>query len=282
MLALRGPCPAAERGHDAATQQEMAVKFTRILTLVGLATCLATGVADAKEWKTVRIGMDATYPPFESVDSKGDIVGWEVDYAKLLCAKMKVTCTFQNQDWDGVIPALLSSKFDVIFSSMNETPARAKKVLFSDVYYATPPVIVGLDSNKSDDISPAAMKGKTIGVQSSTVFANYIEKTYPGVELKQYPGGDEPFLDLASGRIDYVMNDMLVAQGFIAKNPGCCRIITEVKRTPDVFGPGVGAAFRPEDTDLKAMFDKAIKEVDDEGAYKPLEEKYFKIDIRGK
>ena len=85
--------------------------------------------------------------------------GWEIDYGKALCAKMQVTCTFQNQDWDGVIPALLASKFDVIFSSMNETPARAQKVLFSDVYYATAPVIMTTMANKSDDVSPAALKG---------------------------------------------------------------------------------------------------------------------------
>ena len=109
-------------------------------SMAALGLLLASGGAAAKEWKTVRFGMDATYPPFESVDAKGQIVGFEVDYANALCAKMKVTCTFQNQDWDGVIPALLSGKFDVIFSSMNMTPARAQKVLFSDMYYATAPI----------------------------------------------------------------------------------------------------------------------------------------------
>jgi len=59
--------------------------------------------AAAKEWTTIRFGMDATYPPWESVDPSGKIVGFEVDYANALCAKLKVTCTFQNQDWDGVM-----------------------------------------------------------------------------------------------------------------------------------------------------------------------------------
>ena len=74
---------------------------------------------------------------------------------KAICEKLKVTCTFQNQDWDGVIPALLSSKFDVIFSSMNITDARKQKVIFTQVYYATPPVFVGQASDKSNDVSPA-------------------------------------------------------------------------------------------------------------------------------
>ena len=92
------------------------MRITVIWTLIGLVAIIAAGSAEAKEWKTVRIGMDATYAPFESVDAQGNIVGFEVDYGNALCAKMHVTCTFQNQDWDGIIPALLSGKFDVIFS----------------------------------------------------------------------------------------------------------------------------------------------------------------------
>ncbi|MBV9218804.1 MAG: transporter substrate-binding domain-containing protein, partial [Methylobacteriaceae bacterium] len=95
-----------------------------LLTVVAVALAAAIGPASAKEWKTVRFGMDASYAPFESVDTKGDIIGFEVDYGKALCEKMKVTCTFQNQDWDGIIPSLLADKFDVIFSSMNITAER--------------------------------------------------------------------------------------------------------------------------------------------------------------
>ncbi len=255
------------------------------LTMMAFAACLAGGPAVAKDWKTVRFGMDATYAPFESVDQSGKIVGFEVDYGNALCEKMKVTCTYQNQDWDGVIPALLSGKFDVIFSSMNITPARAKRVLFSDMYYATPPVWSTSASNKSDDVSPAALKGKLVGTQSSTVFANYLEKYYPGIELKVYPTQDEPNLDLSNGRLDYVVGDILVTKEFDEKRGnGCCRIVSEIKRSvaPDIFGPGVGAAFRPDDTDLKDMFNKAIAEADADGTFKKLEAKYFTIDIRGK
>jgi polar amino acid transport system substrate-binding protein len=255
----------------------------KILAGLGLAVALAGGPACAKDWKTVRIGMDATYPPFESVNAKGDIIGWEVDYATELCKRMKVTCTFQNQDWDGIIPSLIASKFDVIISSMNITPPRTKLVDFSDVYYATPPVFIGLASNKSDDVSPEALKGKTIGTQSSTTFANYLEAYYKGSEIKLYPGGDEPQLDLKAGRIDYTVTDSIVGGTFVEKvGGGCCRVVAEIKRIPEIFGPGVGAAFRKEDSDLRDMFNKAIAEVDADGTYKTIAAKYFKTNIRGK
>lgn len=263
------------------------MKSLKVLAAFGLVAALAMGpaasVAMAKEWKTVRFGTDATYAPFESVNPKGEIVGFEVEYGMALCAKMKITCTFQNQDWDGIIPSLLAGKFDAIFSAMNITPARAQKVLFSDMYMATPPVFAGQASNKSDDISPAALKGKTIGTQSSSVHAAYLEKFYKDSEIKTYPTQDEPNQDLASGRIDYVVGDAIVTQEFIEKHGnGCCRIIATIKRIPDIHGPGVGAAFRPEDVELKDMFNKAIAEADADGTFDKLQKKYFTINIRGK
>jgi len=258
------------------------MKAKHLLASFALAAGLIAA-AHAKDYTALRFGMDAAYPPFESVNSKGEIVGFEVDYAKALCERMKVTCTFQNQDWDGIIPSLMAGKFDVIFSSMNITEERSKKVLFSDMYYATPPVIATSASNKSDDITPAALKGKTIGTQSSTIHANYLERFYKDSDIKLYPTQDEPNQDLASGRLDYVVGDGLVTKDFIDKKAnGCCRVVATIARVPGIHGPGVGAAFRPDDTELRDKFNKAIAELDADGSYKKLEAKYFEVDIRGK
>ncbi|HEX3349222.1 MAG TPA: transporter substrate-binding domain-containing protein, partial [Acetobacteraceae bacterium] len=237
------------------------MRFAKLCALLAAAVGLAASSAQAKDWKTVRFGTDASYAPFESVTPSGEIVGFEVDYGKAICAKLNLTCTFQNQDWDGIIPSLLANKFDVIFSSMNITDERKKKVIFSDMYYATPPVFAGQASNKSNDVSPAALKGKSIGTQSSTIHANFLEKLYPDSDIKLYPTQDEPNLDLASGRLDYVVGEGLVEQDFIEKKGnGCCRVISKIERIPAIHGIGVGAAFRPEDTDLRDMFNKAIAE----------------------
>jgi polar amino acid transport system substrate-binding protein len=250
---------------------------------LALTLCLAAFGASAKEWKTLRIGMDASYAPFESVDSQGNIVGFEVDYAKNLCEKMNVTCTFQNQDWDGIIPALLSDKFDVIFSSMSITEDRKKKVMFSEPYYATPAIFITRKDIKDNDFSPAALKGKSIGTQSSTTHANYLEKYYKDSDIKLYPTQDEANLDLASGRVDYVNADGIAEYTFVKdKGKDCCRVMGTVKRDLAIHGPGVGAAFRPQDTDLRDMFNKAIAAADADGSYKKNAGKYFDMDIRGK
>ena len=81
---------------------------------------LATGAA-AKDWKTVRIGVDASYPPFESKAPDGRIVGFDVDLTKALCERMNVKCVWVEQDLDGIIPALKARKFDAIVSSLTVT-----------------------------------------------------------------------------------------------------------------------------------------------------------------
>jgi polar amino acid transport system substrate-binding protein len=280
--------PISDAAHRAAKKEDH-VRKTNLLPVLGMAimgfaATLAGAPAMAKEWKTVRIGMDATYPPFESVNAKGEIVGWEVDYANEICKRMKVTCTFQNQDWDGIIPSLLAGKFDVIISSMNITEARKQRVAFSDFYFSTPPVFLGAAANKSNDVSPAALKGKTIGTQSSTTFANYLEKFYKDSQIKLYPSGDEPQLDLANGRIDYAVTDVIVGTAFIEKTGACCRVVAEIDRAKhsDIFGPGVGAALRKDDPELLAMINKAIAEVDADGTFAKIAAPYFKVNIRGK
>ena len=79
------------------------------------------------------------------------------------------------------------------------------------------------------------------------------------------------------------MTDLIVGTTFMEKvGAGCCRVVAEIKRIPEIFGPGVGAAFRKEDDDLRAMLNKAVAEADADGTYKMIADKYFKINIRGK
>ena len=138
-----------------------------------LAIAASSSLATAKDWKTIKIGTDATYPPFESIDSSGKFVGFDIEILDAICAEMKVKCEYVNQDFDGIIPALVANKFDVINSSISITEERKKTIDFTDKYYNTPPAIVARKDAGIKGIGVDDLAGKAIGVQSSTTHANY-------------------------------------------------------------------------------------------------------------
>jgi polar amino acid transport system substrate-binding protein len=257
----------------------------RILTRLAASAALlalAVGVAVAKEWTTVRIAMDATYPPFESLDASGQIVGFSKDIADALCERMKVTCEFSNQAWEGIIPGLLANKYDAILSSMSITEERKLQIDFTDKYYNTPPAIAAPKDSTLKGVTPEDLAGITIGAQTSTTHANYAQEKFPESELKIYPSPDEYKLDLQNGRLDAAIDDVVVLDEWIKSEAGaCCRIIGTLTPDPVINGPGAGVGIRKEDTDLKDLFNKALADIIADGTYKKINDKYFGFDVYG-
>ncbi len=253
------------------------MKFARILAAAA-ALALGAGAAHA-EMKTVRIGTEGAYPPFNSVDSTGKLVGFDIDIANALCAKMKVECTFVAQDWDGIIPALLAKKYDAIVASMSITDERKEKVAFTNPYYLTPGNFMAPKDTKITDITPAALKGKTIGAQSSTTGATYLEDKYKDSDIKLYPTQDEANADLAAGRLDAVLADKFVLYEWLEKTDAgkCCKFVGPDLK--DVNPQGTGIAVRKEDNELREMLNKAIAEIVADGTYQKINAKYFPFPI---
>jgi polar amino acid transport system substrate-binding protein len=218
----------------------------------------------------------APYPPFTSINAAGEFEGWEYDLLQALCAEMKEKCTLIPIAWDGIIPALLEKKMDGIFGSMSITEERKKQINFSNMYYNSASVIIG---PKGGDkvITPEALKGKVIGVQSSTTHANYAEKYFgsAGATVKAYKGQDEANADLAAGRVDVVQADGVTLGAFLASAEGaCCEVWGAVPVDVEVLGPGVGVGLRKEDTALLEKMNAAIKALAANGTFEALTAKY--------
>jgi polar amino acid transport system substrate-binding protein len=252
---------------------------TRIFAAASIAAMsLFAGSAMADGEKYV-IGTDSTYPPFEFVDASGTIQGFDIDITKALCAEMKAECSFVSTDWDGIIPALNAKKFDMIVSSMSITPERLKLVDFSNKYYNTPPAIAVPKDSTITDV--AGLKGKVIGAQTSTTHANYAEKHLADTELKLYPTADEYKLDVASGRVDAVIDDVVVLSEWVKSDAGaCCKILTTLPVDKEINGNGAGIAIRQGDP-LREKLNTAIAAIRASGEYKKIQDKYFDFDVYG-
>ena len=254
------------------------------IRLGALAAFVATAASGAlaQDWTTVRVAMDATYPPFESLDSDGNIVGFSKDIADALCERMNVTCEFSNQAWEGIIPGLLANKYDAIISSMSITEERMQQIDFSEKYYNTGPAIAVPKDSTLTGVSPQELAGITIGAQTSTTHSNYAQEKFPDAELKIYPSPEEYKLDLANGRLDAAIDDVVVLDTWVNSEGGaCCKVLGALTPDPVINGPGAGVGLRKEDTDLKEMFNKALAEILADGTYKTINDKHFDFDVYG-
>lgn len=108
--------------------------YKKILLAAGAALMLLGSAAQAAE--KLRIGTEGAYPPFNQIDASGQVVGFDLDIAHALCAKMQVECEVVTSDWDGIIPALNAKKFDFLIASMSITEERKGAVDFTEPYYS--------------------------------------------------------------------------------------------------------------------------------------------------
>lgn len=247
----------------------------RVLFAAAAAAMMATSAPAMAELK---FGIAAEpYPPFTSKDASGKWVGWEIDLMDAVCAELKEKCEIVEVAWDGIIPALQSKQFDLIWSSMSITAERKQTIDFSNMYYDTPTVLIGA-KNGDTDISPEHLKGKVIAVQVSTIHQKYVEKHYvsAGAEAKTYQTQDEANQDLASGRVDYVQADGAALDAFLKTEQGaaCCELKGTVAPDPEILGEGVGAGIRKEDTALKDKINGAIAALAAAGKFAEITEKY--------
>ncbi len=257
-------------------------KFAAItLSAAAIAFSANTAFADGHSM-SIKIGTEGAYPPFNNLEADGTLVGFDVDIARALCEEMKAKCEFVTQDWDGIIPALLAGKFDAIIASMSITEERKEKVDFTGKYYNSPPAIAVPKDSELTEATDAALAGKTIGAQSSTTHSYYAEAKLASAELKLYPTPDEYKLDVANGRVDAVIDDVIVLSEWLETDAGaCCKLLGTL--TPDLVinGPGAGIAVRKGEDELREKFNAAITAIRANGKYKEINDKYFDFDVYG-
>ncbi|MGI9331606.1 MAG: ABC transporter substrate-binding protein [Gammaproteobacteria bacterium] len=253
------------------------------ILLLSAAAIALSGPAAAKDWKKIRIGVEGAYPPFSSVTPEGKLVGFDIDIAQALCTQMQVECTMVQQDWDGIIPALLARKYDAIIASMSITEERKKKVAFSKKYYQTPAKFARPKGSEVE-ITKEGLAGKTVGVQRATIFDDFLSKEYgDALTLKRYGTQDEAYIDASAGRVDLLMADSVAMDdGFLKTDAGKdWEFIGPNFDDPKYFGEGAGIAIRKADTDLVEKINAAIDAIRADGTYDEISKKYFSFDVYG-
>ncbi len=256
------------------------MEMKKWLLAATLAATAVVGTVQAKDWKTVRFGIEGAYPPFSWTESDGSLKGFDVDMANALCKEMAVKCKIVPQDWDGIIPSLLARKYDGIIAAMSITEERKKKVDFTGKYALIPNKFI---AKKGANIDFDNLDGVKIGVQRATTHDKYLTDNHKSVEIVRYGSFDEAYLDLANGRISSVLGDAsALEEGMLNKEGGdAYEFVGPSLTDPKWFGDGFGIAVRKQDKDLTAKLDKAIIALREKGIYQEIAAKYFKYDVYG-
>lgn len=254
----------------------MKLKLFGALALTALVSaCGQNNPADtqsASAEKQIRIATEASFKPFSYLDTSGELVGFEIDLANALCQEMKAKCDIQNQDWEGLIPGLKANKYDAVMAGMSITPERLKQVDFSDSYFHNKLVLIG---KKGVELSADALDGKQIAVQQATTSADYLAQHQPKATIKAYDKQDNAYLDLAAGRVDGMMSDIIPALDWLKTPQGAD---FEIKGEPIDIQDQVGIALRKNDP-LKDEFNAALSTLKETGKYDELVNHYFDANV---
>jgi octopine/nopaline transport system substrate-binding protein len=273
--------------------------FTLLPVLAAAALALAQA-AEAKDWSKITIATTSAFMPFNGLDAYGEPVGYEIDLANDLCARMKATCTIVGQDWESLISGLNAGEYDAIMAAMSITPKRLKAIDFSRAY-AQLPSTFAVPKNSAlakmpvtrvslDDVAATEalvkeltpyLEGKSLGVQSSTIQADMLNTYFKGVaaRIRIYRTSGQAVLDLESGKLDAVMQLTSYFASALPEPVGDQLVLTGPLMTGGLLGHGIGVGLRKGDADLKDRFDKAIAEAQADGTLKRLTLQWFKTDI---
>jgi len=271
-----------------------------LLSLLAISSIFLATVVNAK---SIRIGTEGAYPPWNNLNAAGELEGAEIDFGNEACKRIGVECEWVTQDWDGMIPALLNGKYDIIIAGMSITEERKAKVNFTNGYMNDGARFWVLQDSGLANLSVtgiskvnmnnaggkekaavgqliAAFSGKTVCVQSSTTHANFVEQYMAGgTEIKLYQTVDDHNLDLAAGRCDAVLTDVASALDFMDTDQGSNAVFTGPTFSGGPWGDGVGGAIRKEDTDILEMWNKAIAEMAADGTTANITKKWFGRDM---
>ena len=231
------------------------------LILSTTALALSATMALAGSHSVVRMGTEGAYPPYNFLNDAGEVDGFERELGDELCARAELTCEWVTNEWDSIIPNLVSGNYDVIIAGMSITDERDEVIDFTQ-NYTQPDPSAYLAMSDSVDLS-----GGMIAAQTNTIQAAFIAET--GATLIEFASPDETVAAVKSGEADAVLADKSFLAPIADADPDLMLLTQE-----ELIGGGVGMGLRESDGELRAAFDAAIASMKADGSLNALIEKW--------
>ncbi|WGW03392.1 transporter substrate-binding domain-containing protein [Tropicibacter oceani] len=219
---------------------------------------LSAGAALAESHSVVRLGTEGAYPPYNFINDAGEVDGFERELGDELCTRAELTCEWVTNEWDSIIPNLVSGNYDVIIAGMSITAERDEVIDFTQNYtQPDPSAYLALDGADVD------LTGGVIAAQASTIQASYVAES--GATLVEFASPDETVAAVRNGEADAVLADKAYLAPIADEAADLSFVGEDV-----LIGGGIGLGLRESDGELKAKFDAAIQSMKDDGSLNAL------------
>ncbi|QFT62245.1 polar amino acid transport system substrate-binding protein [Roseivivax halotolerans] len=237
----------------------------KTLMMTGAALALTASAAFAQD--VIRMGTEGAYPPYNYIDDNGELAGFEIELGNELCARAELTCEWVSNDWDSIIPNLVSSNYDTIMAGMSITDERDEVIDFTQNYYPpTESAYVGASEE-------ADFEGGVVAAQTATIQAAHVAEG--GAALIEFATPEETVAAVRNGEADAVFADYDFLKPIVDASGGELMFVGD----PVPLGGGIGMGLRESDTELKETFDTIIGEMKEDGTLNEMLVKWFGEEI---
>jgi polar amino acid transport system substrate-binding protein len=234
---------------------------------------------DLRDLEQIRFVTDSDYPPFNYVDEEGELTGFNVDLARVLCEELSVECSVRSESWGRLIDLLKEGQADAVIASMRVSEKTLREVDFTDAYYHTPARFVALKSTPPKAVTPEALEGTKIAVVANSAHEAYLGDFFEKSAVVSFKDMDDAKAALRDGQVDFLFGDgvslMFWINGTISR--GCCEFRGGPFTESKYFGEGIGIAVRKGNRKLREALNYGLYLARTEGRFEELHLRYFPL-----
>jgi len=234
---------------------------------------------DMSRLTVIRFLTETDYPPFNYAGADGNPAGFNVDFAKMLCDEIQVTCTVQMRRFETLVDSLVANRGDAVIASIAVTPALRARVDFTDPYYRTPARFVSRRDSAMDVVRPEYLEGKRVGVVGGSSHEAFLKAFFTDAEIVPFANDDALRLALRRGEVSLIFGDAISLAFWIngTDSEGCCTFSGGPFTESRYFGEGISIAVRHGNDVLRQALNWAMFRVWEKGRYTDLWLRYFSV-----